>query len=227
MKNMKRFYAPLSLILVVVLTLTFTGCGKTTDTPNSNQSQQDNTAIGDTSNNSEESESQQETTAPEAEVNPAQDSDGRYIYVIDGHELPLSVRLEDFIDGDVLDLKGLRNALGYTEGKIRDDVGNIIAETGTPNKNTPFAELSFSMNLADREQTIIYYVTAMPNTDSQTLTINSFNPPRNITFNQLVVAAYLWDYYNDGKMHSDPLAEILSDYRHDLSSGRKIAYQIP
>ena len=66
MKNMKRFYALLSLILVVVLTLAFTGCGKTTDTPNSNQSQQDDTTIEDTSNNPEESESQQETTAPEA-----------------------------------------------------------------------------------------------------------------------------------------------------------------
>ena len=227
MKNRKRLYALLSLMLVVILALALTGCGKTTDTPNSNQSQQENTAIGDITNNPEESESQQETTAPEAEANPAQNSDGKYIYVIDDHELQLSVRLEDFIDGDVLDLKGLENALGYTEGKIRDDAGNIIAETGTPNKNTPFAELSFFMNLADREQTIIYYVTAMPNTDSQTLTINSFNPPRNITFNQLVVAAYLWDYYNDGEIHNDPLAEILSDYRHDLSSGRKIAYQIP
>ena len=134
MKNRKCLYALLSLILVVVLTLAFTGCGKTTDTPNSNQSQQDNTTIGDTTNNPEESESQQETTAPEAEVNPAQNSDGRYIYVIDGHELPLSVRLEDFIDGDVLDMKGLKNALGYTEGKIRDSEGNIIADTGSPDK---------------------------------------------------------------------------------------------
>lgn len=227
MKNRKRLYALLSLMLVVILALALTGCGKTTDTPNSNQSQQDNTTIGGTTDNPEESENQQETTAPEVEVDPAQNSDGRYIYVIDGHELPLSVRLEDFIDGDVLDLYGLEDALGYTEGKIRDDAGNIIANTGTPNKTTPFAELVFYMNLADGEQTINYNVTAMPNTDSQALTLNSFNPPRNITFNQLVVAAYLWDYYNDGKIHNDPLAEILSDYRHDLGSGRKIAYQIP
>ena len=227
MKNIKRFYALLSLILVVVLTLAFTGCGKTTDTPNSNQGQQDNTTIGDTTNNPEESESQQETTAPEAEVNPAQNSDGRYIYVIDGHELSLSVRLEDFIDGDVLDLKGLENALGYTEGKIRDSNGNVIADTGTPNKNTPVAELSFSMNLADREQTIYYYVTAESGSDSQILTIESFNPPRYLTFNQLVVAVYLWDYYSDGEIHDDPLAEVLADYRHELGNSRKIAYQIP
>ena len=225
MKNRKCLYALLSLILVVVLTLAFTGCGKTTDTSNSNQSQQDNTTIGDTTNSPEESESQQETTAPEAEVNPAQNSDGRYIYVIDGHELPLSVRLEDFIDGDVLDMKGLKNALGYTEGKIRDSEGNIIADTGASDRLQPLANLDFSINLSDKSRTMRYTIHGLPETGSQILTLTNFNPAKHISFNQLIAAVYVWSCYSDGGIHDDPLATILGDYRSDNIN--RIIYQIP
>ena len=225
MKNRKCLYALLSLILVVVLTLAFTGCGKTTDTPNSNQSQQDNTTIGGTTDNPEESENQQETTAPEAKVDPAQNSDGRYIYVIDGHELPLSVRLEDFIDGDVLDMKGLKNALGYTEGKIRDSEGNIIADTGASDRLQPLANLDFSINLSDKSRTMCYTIHGLPETDSQILTLTNFNPARHISFNQLVAAVYVWSCYSDGGIHDDPLATILSDYRSE--NNNRIVYQIP
>ena len=225
MKNRKRLYALLSLMLVVILALALTGCGKTTNTPNGNQSQQDNTTIGDTTNSPEESESQQETTAPEAEVNPAQNSDGRYIYVIDGHELPLSVRLEDFIDGDVLDMKGLKNALGYTEGKIRDSEGNIIADTGASDRLQPLANLDFSINLSDKSRTMRYTIHGLPETGSQILTLTNFNPAKHISFNQLIAAVYVWSCYSDGGIHDDPLATILGDYRSDNIN--RIIYQIP
>lgn len=223
----KMHFTIMGLVAVLALALALTGFGKTADTTSSNQDQQENTATESTTIETNETNNQSDTSISEAETTPAQSSDGRYTYTIDGHELSLSVRLEDYIDGDILDWKGLRNALGYTEGKIRDSGGNVIAETGTPNKNTPIAELSFSMNLADREQTIVYYVTAESGSESQILMIESFNPPRNLTFNQLVVAVYLWDYYSDGEIHDDPLIEILADYRHELGSDRKIAYQIP
>lgn len=223
--SMKKIhFTLLGLAAILVLALALAGCGKTNNASNDGGGQ-------DTANVEYNESYENDTTEPVTSDTPStgssQNADGKYVYSVDGHELALSVRLEDYIDGDELDFKALKKALGYTEGKVRDADGNILATTGEVNKAQPIAEISFYANLSDPDQEMVYYVTAKSGTDSQILTLASSNPAKNLSFNQLVVAVYLWDYYSDGNIHSDPLIDELSDYRTTLGSDRKIAYQLP
>ena len=214
MKNMKRFYALLSLILVVILTIAFTGCGKTTDTPNSNQSQQENTAIGDTTNNPEESESQQETTAPEAEVNPAQNSDGKYIYVIDGHDWVIGIKIEDLIHDGQIDASELHIALGFDRtGDLRDANNTVIAGSvgfTAGAKYGPYDTVTVSGNVSHRDSIVFYNFMGDSSEDVITVVTNIRN--YRVTLDQLVVAIYGCEQYRDGEIHEDVYGNLLDDY---------------
>ena len=214
MKNMKRFYALLSLILVVILTIAFTGCGKTTDTPNSNQSQQENTAIGDTTNNPEESESQQETTAPEAEVNPAQNSDGKYIYVIDGHDWVIGIKIEDLIHDGQIDASELHIALGFDRtGDLRDANNTVIAKSvgfTAGAKYGPYDTIVVFGNANHRAYRIFY--TFMGDSSEDVITVVTNIRNYRVTLDQLVVAIYGCEQYRDGEIHEDVYGNLLDDY---------------
>lgn len=219
MKNRKRLYALLSLMLVVILALALTGCGKTTDTPNSNQSQQENTAIGDTTNNPEESESQQETTAPKAEVNPAQNSDGKYIYVIDGHDWVIGIKIEDLIHDGQIDASELHIALGFDRtGDLRDANNTVIAKSLAfvagakigSGYNGPYDTIVVFGNANHRAYRIFYNFMGDGSEDAITVVTNIRN--YRVTLDQLVVAIYGCEQYRDGEIHEDVYGNLLDDY---------------
>ena len=225
MKKKMHFTIMGLVVAVLALALALTGCGKTTDTSDNNQSQQENTATDSTTTSPEESESQHEATTPEAETIPAQNSDGKYVYVVDGNELTLSVNLEDFIDSDdVVDYIGIQEALGYKRGTIEDDSGNTIASAGELDHASPGSFL-IRVNKSDKDQTI--YIRIVAKRDSYSAGRILYNTKGNpmITYNQLVAIVYIWEYYADGEIHPTPFSGLFDE--EIQNNNRSFSYFIP
>lgn len=143
-----------------------------------------------------------------------------FAYTVNGCEIRLHIRLEDYIDGDVISFSELIRDLGYSSaGYVYDEDDNPVAQIGRfvyLDDTVPCHMIETFINIPyiyedsgyDEEHILIYD----EHGNSGVLTINGYGSRSiHISYNQLIVAAYIWETYSDGRIHENPLRDVFGD----------------
>lgn len=201
MKHKKRLYALVSFVLIAVLALALAGCGRTTGASGGEQPQQ---ALAD----------QPETAASETETGPAMDADGKYVYVVDGHEWAIGIRIEDLIHDGQIDASELHMALGFDRsGDLRDANNTVIAKSVgflAGAKEGPNDTVTLMGNANYPEARLFYNF--MSESSDDVITVVADPRSFRVTLDQLVVAIYGCEQYRDGELHDDVYGDLLDNY---------------
>ena len=162
-----------------------------------------------------------EEAAQEAELRyNAEDSTNSNVYTLNGREIMLHIKLEDYIQDGVISFGELIRDLGYSSaGYVYDENDNPVAQIGRfvyHDDTVPCHTVETFINIPyiyedsghDEEHILIYD----EHGNSGILTINGYGSrPIHISYNQLIAATYIWETYSDGKIHENPLRDVFGD----------------
>ena len=143
-----------------------------------------------------------------------------FVYTLNGREIMLHIKLEDYIHGDTISFGELIRDLGYSSaGYVYDEDDNPVAQIGRfvyLNDTAPCHAIETFINIpyiyedSGYSEEHIYIYDEHGN--SGILTINGYGSrPIHISYNQLIAAAYIWETYSDGKIHENPLRDVFGD----------------
>lgn len=170
---------------------------------------------------SEADEQAQTKTTPtddgDSDIDLAQES---YVYSINGHDIILHTRLEDYIQDGAISFGELIRDLGYSSaGYVYDEDDNPVAQIGRfvyIDDTVPchvietFINIPYIYEDSGYDEEHIYIFDEHGN--SGVLTINGYGSrPIHISYDQLIAAAYIWETYSDGKIHENPLRDVFGD----------------
>lgn len=143
-----------------------------------------------------------------------------YVYTLNGREIMLHIKLEDYIQDGVISFGELIRDLGYSSaGYVYDENDNPVAQIGRfvyHDDTVPCHTVETFINIPyiyedsghDEEHILIYD----EHGNSGILTINGYGSrPIHISYNQLIAATYIWETYSDGKIHENPLRDVFGD----------------
>lgn len=143
-----------------------------------------------------------------------------YVYTLNGREIMLHIKLEDYIQDGVISFGELIQDLGYSSaGYVYDEDDNPVAQIGRfvyLDDTVPCHMIETFINIPyiyedsghDEEHILIYD----EHGNSGVLTINGYGSrPIHISYNQLIAATYIWETYSDGKIHENPLRDVFGD----------------
>ena len=143
-----------------------------------------------------------------------------FVYTLNGREIMLHIKLEDYIHGDTISFGELIRDLGYSSaGYVYDEDDNPVAQIGRfvyLNDTAPCHAIETFINIpyiyedSGYSEEHIYIYDEHGN--SGILTINGYGSrPIHISYNQLIAATYIWETYSDGKIHENPLRDVFGD----------------
>ena len=146
-------------------------------------------------------------------------SDG-YLYTVNGHEIVLHTRLENYINDGVISFGELIRDLGYSSsGYIYNEDDDPVAQIGRfvyIDDTVPchvietFINIPYIYEDSGYDEEHIYIFDEHGN--SGVLTINGYGSrPIHISYNQLIAATYIWETYSDGRIHENPLRDVFGD----------------
>ena len=143
-----------------------------------------------------------------------------FVYTLNGREIMLHIKLEDYIQDGVISFGELIRDLGYSSaGYVYDENDNPVAQIGRfvyHDDTVPCHTIETFINIPyiyedsghDEEHILIYD----EHGNSGILTINGYGSrPIHISYNQLIAATYIWETYSDGKIHENPLRDVFGD----------------
>lgn len=203
----------LGLIAVLVLVLALAGCGKITEIAE-DQDQQESSTAESAAVETEESGDQPETAAPETEDASAMNSDGTYVYQIDGHDWAIGIKIEDLIHDGQINAGELHMALGFDRtGDLRDTNNTVIAKSVgflAGAKQGPYDTVTLMGNANYPEARLFYNF--MSESSDHVITVVANTRSFRVTLDQLVVAIYGCEQYRDGELHDDVYGDLLDNY---------------
>ena len=143
-----------------------------------------------------------------------------FVYTVNGREIMLHIKLEDYIQDGVISFGELIRDLGYSSaGYVYDEDDNPVAQIGRfvyLDDTAPCHVIETFINIPyiyedsgyDEEHIFIYD----EHGNSGILTINGYGSrPIHISYDQLIAATYIWETYSDGKVHENPLRDVFGD----------------
>lgn len=143
-----------------------------------------------------------------------------FVYTLNGREIMLHIKLEDYIQDGIISFGELIRDLGYSSaGYVYDENDNPVAQIGRfvyHDDTVPCHTIETFINIPyiyedsgrDEEHILIYD----EHGNSGILTINGYGSrPIHISYNQLIAATYIWETYSDGKIHENPLRDVFGD----------------
>ena len=142
-----------------------------------------------------------------------------FVYTLNGREIMLHIKLEDYIQDGVISFGELIRDLGYSSaGYVYDENDNPVAQIGRfvyHDDTVPCHTIETFINIpyiyedSGYEEHILIYD---EHGNSGILTINGYGSrPIHISYNQLIAATYIWETYSDGKIHENPLRDVFGD----------------
>ena len=143
-----------------------------------------------------------------------------FVYTLNGREIMLHIKLEDYIQDGVISFGELIRDLGYSSaGYVYDENDNPVAQIGRfvyHDDTVPCHTIETFINIpyiyedSGYSEEHIYIYDEHGN--SGILTINGYGSrPIHISYNQLIAATYIWETYSDGKIHENPLRDVFGD----------------